>query len=392
MSNKNYILQTYNPSDLYFDHGDGVYLYTDDGTRFLDFTSGIGVTCLGHSHPALVSALKEQAGKLWHCSNLFKIKGQDKVAKKITENSFAESVFFCNSGTEAVEAGIKALRRYYFSKNQIKRNEIICVQNAFHGRTYAAISASGQQRMLEGFLPSLKGFKQVEFNNINKIKDSISEKTAGILIETVQGEGGVTPSNKDYLRNLNELAREKDLLLFFDEVQCGVGRTGKFLATDWIDELKPNIVSIAKGIGGGFPIGALLVDEKVSQVMTPGTHGSTFGGNPLAMAVAEVVLNYVLKEDFLDHVRYIGYELRKMLKEKIIMKYPNLVNEVRGIGLMIGLQAVENNEILIQKLREQRLLVVKAGMNVIRMLPPLILEMKHVQEAVDKIDRAFSNL
>lgn len=392
MSNKSYILQTYNPSELYFDHGDGVYLYTDDGTRFLDFTSGIGVTCLGHSHPALVSALQEQAGKLWHCSNLFKIKGQDKVAKKITENSFAESVFFCNSGTEAVEAGIKALRRYYFSKNKVKRNEIICVQNAFHGRTYAAISASGQQRMLEGFLPSLKGFKQVEFNNINKIKDSISDKTAGILIETVQGEGGVTPANKDYLRGLNELAKNEDLLLFFDEVQCGVGRTGKFLATDWIDELKPNIVSIAKGIGGGFPIGALLVDKKVSEAMTPGTHGSTFGGNPLAMAVAEVVLNYVLKEDFLDHVRYVGYELRKMLKEKIITKYPNLVNEVRGIGLMIGLQAVENNEILIQKLREQRLLVVKAGMNVIRMLPPLILEMKHVQEAVDKIDKAFSNL
>ena len=392
MSNKSYILQTYNPSELYFDHGDGVYLYTDDGTRFLDFTSGIGVTCLGHSHPALVSALQEQAGKLWHCSNLFKIKGQDKVAKKITENSFAESVFFCNSGTEAVEAGIKALRRYYFSKNKVKRNEIICVQNAFHGRTYAAISASGQQRMLEGFLPSLKGFKQVEFNNINKIKDSISDKTAGILIETVQGEGGVTPANKDYLRGLNELAKNEDLLLFFDEVQCGVGRTGKFLATDWIDELKPNIVSIAKGIGGGFPIGALLVDKKVSEAMTPGTHGSTFGGNPLAMAVAEVVLNYVLKEDFLDHVRYVGYELRKMLKEKIITKYPNLVSEVRGIGLMIGLQAVENNEILIQKLREQRLLVVKAGMNVIRMLPPLILEMKHVQEAVDKIDKAFSNL
>ena len=392
MSNKSYILQTYNPSELYFDHGDGVYLYTDDGTRFLDFTSGIGVTCLGHSHPALVSALQEQAGKLWHCSNLFKIKGQDKVAKKITENSFAESVFFCNSGTEAVEAGIKALRRYYFSKNKVKRNEIICVKNSFHGRTYAAISASGQQRMLEGFLPSLKGFKQVEFNNINKIKDSISDKTAGILIETVQGEGGVTPANKDYLRGLNELAKNEDLLLFFDEVQCGVGRTGKFLATDWIDELKPNIVSIAKGIGGGFPIGALLVDKKVSEAMTPGTHGSTFGGNPLAMAVAEVVLNYVLKEDFLDHVRYVGYELRKMLKEKIITKYPNLVNEVRGIGLMIGLQAVENNEILIQKLREQRLLVVKAGMNVIRMLPPLILEMKHVQEAVDKIDKAFSNL
>ncbi len=392
MNNSRHILQTYSPANLSFDHGDGVYLYTDDGTRYLDFTSGIGVTCLGHSHPALVSALKEQAGKLWHCSNLFKIKGQEKVAKKITQNSFAESVFFCNSGTEAVEAGIKALRRYYFSNKQYQKNQIICVKNAFHGRTYAAISASGQERMLEGFLPAVEGFKQVEFNNIQKIKENISEKTAGILVETVQGEGGVTPAEKKYLRELNDLAKNEDLLLFFDEVQCGVGRTGKFLATDWIEELEPNIVSIAKGIGGGFPIGALLVDKKVSDVMTQGTHGSTFGGNPLAMAVAEVVLNYVLKDDFLDHVRYIGYELRKMLKEKIVKKYPNLVKEVRGIGLMVGLVAKENNEILIKKIRDERLLVVKAGMNVIRMLPPLILEMKHIKEAIEKIDKAFSNL
>ena len=245
--------------------------------------------------------------------------------------------------------------------------------------------------MLEGFLPSLKGFRQVEFNNIEQIKKNISEKTAGILVETVQGEGGVTPAEKQYLRELNDLAQKNDLLLFFDEVQCGVGRTGKFLATDWVQELRPNIVSIAKGIGGGFPLGALLVDKKVSDVMTQGTHGSTFGGNPLAMAVAEVVLNHVLKEDFLDHVRYVGYELRKCLKKEIISKYPNLVKEVRGIGLMIGLVAIENNEILIQKLREERLLVVKAGMNVIRMLPPLILEIKHIQEAISKIDKAFSN-
>lgn len=391
MKNKKHILPTYNPANLFFDHGDGVYLYTEDGKRYLDFTSGIGVTCLGHSHPALVSALKEQAGKLWHCSNLFKIKGQEKVAKKITESCFAESVFFCNSGAEAVEAGIKALRRYFYVKNQTQKNEIICVKNAFHGRTYAAISASGQDRMLEGFLPSLKGFRQVEFNNIEQIKKNISEKTAGILVETVQGEGGVTPAEKQYLRELNDLAQKNDLLLFFDEVQCGVGRTGKFLATDWVQELRPNIVSIAKGIGGGFPLGALLVDKKVSDVMTQGTHGSTFGGNPLAMAVAEVVLNHVLKEDFLDHVRYVGYELRKCLKKEIISKYPNLVKEVRGIGLMIGLVAIENNEILIQKLREERLLVVKAGMNVIRMLPPLILEIKHIQEAISKIDKAFSN-
>ena len=299
-----------------FDHGDGVYLYTEDGTRYLDFTSGIGVTCLGHSHPALVSALKEQAGKLWHCSNLFKIKGQESVAKKITDHSFAEKVFFCNSGAEAIEAGIKALRRYFFVNGKKNKKNIICVNNAFHGRTYAAISASGQSRMLEGFLPALNGFEQVEFNNIDAIKKKIDNKTAGILIETIQGEGGITPANKKYLKDLNDIAKEKDLLLFFDEVQCGVGRTGKFLAVEWVKTLKPNIVSIAKGIGGGFPVGALLLDKKVSKAMTPGSHGSTFGGNPLGMAVADVVLNYVLKEDFLDHIRYVGYNLREKLKEK----------------------------------------------------------------------------
>ena len=387
---KNSTLQVYNPIDLSFDHGDGVYLYTEDGTRYLDFTSGIGVTCLGHSHPALVSALKEQAGKLWHCSNLFKIKGQESVAKKITDHSFAEKVFFCNSGAEAIEAGIKALRRYFFVNGKKNKKNIICVKNAFHGRTYAAISASGQSRMLEGFLPALNGFEQVEFNNIDAIKKKIDNKTAGILIETIQGEGGITPANKKYLRDLNDIAKEKDLLLFFDEVQCGVGRTGKFLAVEWVKSLKPNIVSIAKGIGGGFPVGALLLDKKVSKTMTPGSHGSTFGGNPLGMAVADVVLNYVLKEDFLDHIRYVGYNLREKLKEKIVSKYPDLVTSVRGVGLMVGLVAKENNEKLIRLMRKQRLLTVKAGMNVIRMLPPLTLEMKHVDEAIEKIDKAFS--
>ena len=387
---KNSTLQVYNPIDLSFDHGDGVYLYTEDGTRYLDFTSGIGVTCLGHSHPALVSALKEQAGKLWHCSNLFKIKGQESVAKKITDHSFAEKVFFCNSGAEAIEAGIKALRRYFFVNGKKNKKNIICVKNAFHGRTYAAISASGQSRMLEGFLPALNGFEQVEFNNIDAIKKKIDNNTAGILIETIQGEGGITPANKKYLRDLNDIAKEKDLLLFFDEVQCGVGRTGKFLAVEWVKTLKPNIVSIAKGIGGGFPVGALLLDKKVSKTMTPGSHGSTFGGNPLGMAVADVVLNYVLKEDFLDHIRYVGYNLREKLKEKIVAKYPDLVTGVRGVGLMVGLVAKENNEKLIRLMRKQRLLTVKAGMNVIRMLPPLTLEMKHVNEAIEKIDKAFS--
>ena len=385
------ILEVYNSIDLSFDHGDGVYLYTEDGTRYLDFTSGIGVTCLGHSHPALVSAIREQAGKLWHCSNLFKIRGQEIVAKKIVDNSFASSVFFCNSGAEAVEAGIKAIRRHFYLKKS-KRYKIICVNNAFHGRTLATISAAGQEKLLEGFAPHLGGFEHVDFNNIEAIKNKVDDTTAGILIETVQGEGGITPAKKDYLKDLSVFAKENDLLLFFDEVQCGVGRTGKFLAVDWVKKLEPNIVSIAKGIGGGFPLGALLLDAKVSKSMTKGSHGSTFGGNPLGMAVAEVVLNNVIKEDFLDHVREVGFNLRKSLMENIVKKYPKLVCGVRGIGLMIGLEAVVDNTILIQAIRNERLLTVKAGFNVIRMLPPLILEMKHVDEAVQKIDKALGKI
>ena len=384
------VLGVYNPLDLEFDHGDGVYLYTDDGTRYLDFTSGIGVTSLGYSHPGLLSALKEQSEKLWHCSNLFQIKLQKSVAKRIVENSFASSVFFCNSGAESVEAGIKVIRKYFNVKKK-KKYKIICAKNSFHGRTFGAISASGKSGLTEGFDPILDGFVQVDFNNTNQIIDQIDEDTAGILIETIQGEGGITPAKKDYLRDINKIAKEKKLLLFFDEVQCGVGRSGKFLAVEWVKELKPNLISIAKGIGGGFPLGALLLDKKTTEIMEPGSHGSTFGGNPLAMAVANEVLNHVLKEDFLDHVRNIGYNLRKLLKSEIIAKYPKLVSDVRGVGLMIGLQAVEKNNLLIEALRKERLLTVKAGLNVIRMLPPLILDMKHVEEAINKIDKAFMN-
>ncbi len=383
------ILGVYNPLDIEVDHGDGVYLYSKEGTRYLDFTSGIGVTSLGHSHPSLVSALKDQAEKIWHCSNLFKIETQKLVADRITKNSFAEKVFFCNSGTEAIEAGIKVIRKY-FNDNKFKKTKIICAKNAFHGRTYAAISASGKSKLTEGFEPLLSGFKQVDFNNIDEIVKNMDDETAAIMIETVQGEGGITPANKEYLRNVQKLAKDNDLLLFFDEVQCGIGRTGKFLATEWVKELQPNLVSVAKGIGGGFPIGALLLDKKTSKSMPLGSHGSTFGGNPLGMAVANEVLNFVLNEDFLDHVREVGYNLRKLLKTEIVSKFPKLVSGVRGIGLMIGLEAVENNEALIKSMIKEKLLTVKAGQNVIRMLPPLILEMKHVEEAISKIDKAFS--
>lgn len=385
------ILGVYNPLDIEVDHGDGVYLYSIEGTRYLDFTSGIGVTSLGHSHPALISALKSQAEKIWHCSNLFKINNQKIVADKITKNSFAHSVFFCNSGTEAVEAGVKVVRKY-FAKKGSKKYKILCAKNSFHGRTYAAISASGKSKLTEGFEPILKGFKQVSFNSTSEIKENIDKETAAILIETIQGEGGITPADKQYLKDLQKISKENDILLFFDEVQCGVGRTGKFLATEWVKEVKPNLVTIAKGIGGGFPVGALLLDKKTTKVMNPGSHGSTFGGNPLGMAVANEVLNFVMNEDFLNHVRDVGNNLIKLLKSEIVSKFPKLVSGVRGVGLMIGLQAVEQNETLIHAMTKEKLLTVKAGQNVIRMLPPLILEMKHVEEAITKIDKAFSNL
>ena len=384
------ILGVYNPLSIDVDHGDGVYIYAKDGTRYLDFTSGIGVTSLGHSHPSLISALKNQADKIWHCSNLFKIENQQKVADKITQNSFAKSVFFCNSGTEAVEAGVKVIRKYYNNIGS-KKYKIICANNSFHGRTYAAISASGKTKLTEGFEPVLSGFVQVDYNNTKQVSKAIDDKTAAIMIETVQGEGGITPAKKDYLRDLQKIANDNDILLFFDEVQCGIGRTGKFLATEWVKELNPNLVAVAKGIGGGFPIGALLLDKKTTKTMSLGSHGSTFGGNPLGMAVANEVLNFVTNEDFLDHVREIGYNLRKLLKEKIVSKFPKLVSGVRGIGLMVGLEAIEKNEILLNSMIKEKILAVKAGQNVIRMLPPLILEMKHVDEAINKIEKAFSN-
>ena len=385
------ILKVYNPIDIEVDHGDGVYLYSVDGTRFLDFTSGIGVNCLGHSHPALVNALKSQGEKIWHCSNLFKITGQEIVAKKIVKNSFASNVFFCNSGAEAVEAGVKVVRKYFNSQNS-KKYKIICAKNSFHGRTYAAISSSGKSKLTEGFEPVLAGFKQVDFNDIDDLKKKIDNETGAIMIETVQGEGGIVPAKKSYLRELQKLAKKNELLLFFDEVQCGVGRTGKFLATEWVKELKPNIVSIAKGIGGGFPLGALLLDKKTSKVMTRGAHGSTFGGNPLGMAVANEVLNYVMDEDFLDNIREVGYNLRQLIKSELVNRFPNVISGVRGIGLMIGIECVMNNELLIRSLINERLLTVKAGQNIIRILPPLILEMKHVDEAINKMTKAFESL
>ncbi len=385
------ILGVYNPLDIDVDHGDGVYIYSSDGTRYLDFTSGIGVTSLGHSHPALLRALKVQAEKIWHCSNLFKIANQKTVADKLVSNSFASSVFFCNSGSEATETSIKAARKFFFEKGLKNKNRIITFEGAFHGRTIASLFAANNPMHTKGFKPKVDGFDQVPFGDHRALENAINDKTAAIMVETILGEGGIRVIPVECLQGLRKLCNEKKILLILDEVQCGLGRTGKLFAFEWA-KIKPDIVPIAKGIGGGFPIGACLMEKKVADAMKPGSHGSTFGGNPLGMAVASSVLDHILNKEFLNNVVEVGEYLKDQFSEKIIKKFPKLVKGIRGKGLMLGIEAVENNEILIKEMIKQKILVVKAGQNVIRMLPPLILEKKHVEEAIKKIDKAFEKV
>ena len=385
------VLKVYNPIDLEIDHGDGVYVYSEDGTRYLDFTSGIGVLSLGYSHPALIQALKDQAEKIWHCSNLFKIEKQNVVAKKIVKNSFASSVFFCNSGAEATETSIKVARKYFFDKGKKNKNKIITFKGAFHGRTLASLYAANNKTHIEGFGPKVDGFTNIPFGDHDALKNAIDKNTAAIMVETILGEGGIKVIPPDCLNGLRKICDENDTLLILDEVQCGVGRTGKFFAFEWSD-IEPDIVPIAKGIGGGFPIGACLLNKKVTACMGVGTHGSTFGGNPLAMSVANVVLDHVLKKDFLEHVQSTGNYLRELLEKEVTEKYKDLILEIRGQGLMLGIKTKIENEMIIEKMREEKLLTVKASDNVIRLLPPLILQKSHVDEAIDKILKALSKL
>ena len=385
------VLGVYNPFDIEIDHGDGVYLYSSQGTRYLDFTSGIGVTCLGHSHPALVNAIKDQAEKVWHCSNIFKIKGQQNVANKLVSNSFASNVFFCNSGSEATETSIKVARKYFFEKGLKDKNRIITFEGAFHGRTIASLFAANNPSHIEGFGPKVDGFDQVPFGDHDALIGAINKKTAAIMVETIFGEGGIRVIPNECLQGLRKLCDEKNILLILDEVQCGLGRTGKLFAFEWA-KIKPDIVPIAKGIGGGFPIGACLLNKKTASVMKPGSHGSTFGGNPLAMSVASVVLDYVMNKDFLKNIIDISKYLRTKLDQEIINKFPHLIIGLRGKGLMLGLEAKVSNEILIKEMIKEKLLTVKASQNIIRFLPPLILEKKHVDEAITKMIKAFKNI
>jgi acetylornithine/N-succinyldiaminopimelate aminotransferase len=379
------LMPTYDRAPIALERGEGAYVYSTDNVRYLDFLAGIAVNALGHAHPRIVEALRDQAGKLWHCSNIFRIPGGDRLAQRLVDATFADSVFFCNSGAEAVECGLKTVRKYFDDQGQPDRYRVITCEGAFHGRTLATISAAGGKN-IKGFEPALDGFDHVPFGNLNEMRAAIRPDTAAILVEPVQGEGGIRVGDVDYLRGLREIADEFDLLLFFDEIQCGMGRTGKLFAHEWAG-VKPDIVAVAKGLGGGFPIGACLTVEKAAKAMVPGTHGSTFGGNPLAMAVGNAVLDVMLEDGFMEHVQRIGMSLRRKL-EALVKKYPKVLAEVRGMGLILGLKCVVENKALLAKLRDHHMLVASGSDNVIRLLPPLIIDESHIEEAIKTLDAA----
>lgn len=383
------VLQVYKRSGLAFEKGQGCYLYTIDGKKYLDFASGIAVNCLGHCHPELVKTLQEQAEKYWHVSNGHFIPEQEELAKLICELTFADKVFFSNSGGEAIDCAIKMARRYFYGQN-INKHEIICCTHAFHGRTIAGIAASGQQKMIEGFDPLLPGFKHVPFNDIKAVQNAITPETAAIMLEPIQGEGGIHIATTEFLNGIKKLADEHNLLLIFDEIQCGAGRTGKLFFYEHTD-ITPDIMTIAKGMGGGIPIGACLASDKVAQYMPIGSHGSTYGGNPLATKISHKAMSIISQPDFLAHVIQISEHLISGLK-KLIDKYPTILKQVRNLGLMIGLQPHIQNIEMIKLFRERHLITVGGGDNIVRMLPPLILTEKECDEAFDIIDNTCKHI
>ncbi len=379
------LAKNYNRRKIAFKKGKGSFLYATNGKKYLDFCMGIAVCSLGHANPYLIKAINKQSRKLWHVSNAFQIPESEKLAKRLTQKTFADSIIFQNSGVEATEAAIKVARRYFYSIGQPKKNRILCIKNSFHGRTLATIYASGSKKMTEGFGPKIDGFDHFEFGNHQSLKKSITKKTAAIMVETVMGEGGIKVIPDWCLRELRKICNKKKILLILDEVQCGIGRSGKFFAFEH-SNVKPDIVPIAKGIGGGFPIGAVLMTKKVASGMIPGTHGSTFGGNPLAMSVGNAVLDQIFKKGFLQNIKknsqYFHSELNK-LKDQ----YPKIIKEVRGIGLLIGLQLFHDQTKFIQKLMDNKLLTIRAGENVIRILPPLNVKKKEIDLAIKIIKK-----
>jgi acetylornithine/N-succinyldiaminopimelate aminotransferase len=378
------VLPTYNRSKLNFERGEGMRVFTPGGEAYLDFGAGVAVTSCGHSHPHLVAALTEQAKKIWHTSNIYQMPGQEKLAARLIENTFADTVFFTNSGAEALECSIKMARKYHAAKGHPERFRIITLEGAFHGRTLATIAAGGQAKYLEGFGPKVEGFDQVPFGDHDALKAAIGPETAGILIEPIQGEGGIRPVPTQCLRGLRELCDANGILLLLDEVQCGIGRTGKLFAHEWAG-ITPDIMAIAKGIGGGFPLGACLATENAAQGMTAGTHGSTFGGNPLATAVGNAVLDVVLADGFLDSVSRRSLNLKQKLAQ-LKDSFPAIIEDIRGQGLMMGIKCKVSNTEFQAIALDHRLLTIAAGDNVVRLLPPLVVTDSDIAEAVSKLE------
>ncbi|MDO8878887.1 MAG: aspartate aminotransferase family protein [Pseudolabrys sp.] len=381
-----HLLPTYSRVDLAFERGEGVWLITAAGKRYLDFTSGVAVNALGHAHPHMVAAITEQAQKLWHTSNLYRIPEGERLAERLCEASFADFVFFQNSGTEAMECAIKMARKYQFASGKPERNRIVTFEGAFHGRTLAALAATGNKKYLEGFGPPMPGFDQVAFNDLDAVKKAVTPETAAIIIEPVMGEGGVRVVPHNFLRALRKLCDDNGLLLIFDEVQTGIGRTGDLFAYQHTG-VEPDIMALAKALGGGFPIGACLATAEAAKGMTAGTHGSTFGGNQLAMAAANAVLDVVTGKGFLDKVRQNGLLMKQRLAE-LKDRHSSVIAEVRGEGLLIGLRMVPPVAEMVDELRNEEMITVAAGDNVVRLLPPLIINESEIAEAIARIDRA----
>jgi acetylornithine/N-succinyldiaminopimelate aminotransferase len=386
------LLPVHKRFDISFTHGEGAHLFDNSGKKYLDFGAGIAVNSLGHCHPKMVEALTSQAKKLWHVSNIYNSKELNNYAEKLVSNTFADYVFFCNSGAESIECVIKMIRRHFFVKNQPNKHRIITFSGAFHGRTIATISAAGKEKYLEGFRPALDGFDNVEFGNIEAVKKAVGENTAGILIEPIQGEEGIRVADKVFLHELRKICDENQLLLAFDEVQCGMGRTGHLFAYDHFG-IKPDLIGTAKAIAGGFPLGACLATKNAASGMTIGVHGTTYGGNPLAMATANAVLDVMLENDFLAKVQKNGDLLKSNLSE-LQKKFPDLISEVRGVGLMLGLKLSEKlvNAEFAAKLIDHGILIIPAGDNVIRILPPLIIDQSHISESINKLTSAFESI
>ena len=380
-----YLTKNYNRKKISFKRGKGSFLYSVDGKKYLDFVQGIAVNSLGHAHPKLVKTINAQSKKLWHVSNAFIIPEGEKLAKKLAKKTFADYVMFQNSGAEATEAAIKVARRYFYSIGKPKKNRILCVKNSFHGRTLAAIYASGSKKMTEGFGPKVGGFDHFEFGDHKSLKKKITKNTAAIMVETIMGEGGIKVIPDWCLKELRKICNNKDILLILDEVQCGIGRSGDFFAFEK-SKVKPDIVPIAKGIGGGFPIGAVLMNKKVASGMTVGTHGSTFGGNPLAMAVGNSVMDIIANKKFLKNVKNISKYFLVNLN-KIKEKYPGVIKEIRGRGLLIGIQLHTDQANFIKKLMDNKLLTIRAAENVVRILPPLNVKKNEIDQAIKVIKK-----